>query len=444
VDAAGFARHTELIDGLESAAALKIVLEPERIVHLEIAGDDGKPVAQANIECLDDVERDFRHMITDDAGKATIRGLPFKANALEIRLSHASYVADMAFDRTVMLPTDAAESTHKLTMSRAATLTGKVLDAATKKPLSGARLIVGAVLDDRQPKAFSDPDGAFRLEGVPPGEAVITVHLAEHSPQLEIVRLAAGQEASLDVLMSAGKSIHGVVTGPEGKKLSGAYVNATRWRNQETLGLRAITDDDGRFEILDAPTDEFEVAVYLAGFKPLTAQKIAADQKDVSFAMEGDPRGGKPGEEQPSWKSGEDAPPLTLTTLDGASWKLADLRGKVILIDFWATWCGPCVAEIPNLTAVYEQHKANPNFVMLSVSLDESDAPVRKFTKARGMSWTHAAGGKSGAQDAATAYRVRGIPAIFIIDKSGKIAAAEVRGGGIAAAVQQALGSAGE
>ena len=80
-----------------------------------------------------------------------------------------------------------------------------------------------------------------------------------------------------------------------------------------------------------------------------------------------------------SLRAGDPAPALDVTTLDGAHWKLADLRGKYVLLDFWATWCGPCRDQLPQLKDVHDAFVGDPRFVMVGLSLDQSAAGRPRF-----------------------------------------------------------------
>ena len=84
---------------------------------------------------------------------------------------------------------------------------------------------------------------------------------------------------------------------------------------------------------------------------------------------------------------GKPAPDFTLKDLNSETVSLEDFRGKVVLLDFWATWCGPCIHELPELKAIYEKHKHNPDFALISISSDVDDETVAKFVANNEMPW---------------------------------------------------------
>lgn len=125
---------------------------------------------------------------------------------------------------------------------------------------------------------------------------------------------------------------------------------------------------------------------------------------------------------------GKEAPDISLTAPDDKTYSLKDLRGKVVLLDFWASWCGPCRRENPTVVAAYEKYKSK-GFEIFSVSLDKAKDPWVKAIEQDKLSWKyHVSDLQFWNSAAARAYGVSSIPASFLLDKDGKIIAKNLRG----------------
>ena len=125
---------------------------------------------------------------------------------------------------------------------------------------------------------------------------------------------------------------------------------------------------------------------------------------------------------------GAAAPPISLPTPQGQALPLASLKGKYVLVDFWASWCGPCRAENPNVVAAYNKFK-DKGFTIYSVSLDEDKDKWMQAIQADGLSWpNHVSDLKRWESVAARDYAVESIPTNFLLDKDGKIVARDLRG----------------
>ncbi|MDF1549082.1 MAG: TlpA disulfide reductase family protein, partial [Bacteroidales bacterium] len=125
---------------------------------------------------------------------------------------------------------------------------------------------------------------------------------------------------------------------------------------------------------------------------------------------------------------GSIAPEIDLPGVDGKNIKLSSLRGKYVLVDFWAAWCGPCRRESPNMVAVYKKYNKK-GFEIYSVSLDQKKDEWENAIKKDGLgAWAHVSDLKYWSSQAAKDYNVDAIPFTVLLDKEGKIIAKGLRG----------------
>jgi peroxiredoxin len=173
-------------------------------------------------------------------------------------------------------------------------------------------------------------------------------------------------------------------------------------------------------EVDAALTAKYPSSKYLANLKKDIAAYEAQAQKSNRLA------------------AGTVAPDFSLPTPEGKSIALSSFRGKVVLVDFWASWCGPCRKENPNVVAIYKKFH-NKGFEICSVSLDDDKDKWLNAIKADGLIWNHISDLKGWDSKAAKLYGVDAIPFTLLLDKEGKIIDKGLRGKDLELKIQAAL-----
>lgn len=142
----------------------------------------------------------------------------------------------------------------------------------------------------------------------------------------------------------------------------------------------------------------------------------------------------------------QEAPPKSMTlkfiSLDGRSIDLSSLKGKIVLVDCWATWCVPCLREMSHIKEVYEKYN-DKGFEVIGISMDEASAKARvqQVVAQKGLSWPQRFQGDGFQEDAfRKLYQIRSLPAVFLLDKEGKIVDTNARGDRLEPLLQKYLG----
>ncbi len=194
--------------------------------------------------------------------------------------------------------------------------------------------------------------------------------------------------------------------------------------------------NDGRFRALDLPPGDYVMNVALHEPPPDSScgwgRLVAAYRHEIHVSGGPDEGPLDLGDVQPAEIGGKPlapgdlAPDFAVKTLDGQELKLSQFRGRYVLLDFWATWCAPCIAEMPTIDAIHKAHGADRRFAVVSLSLDDKPADAASFIKAQEYGWTQGHVGPD--SPVVAAYGATAIPATFLIGPDGRILAAGLRG----------------
>ncbi|MCW3466288.1 TlpA disulfide reductase family protein [Chitinophaga nivalis] len=193
---------------------------------------------------------------------------------------------------------------------------------------------------------------------------------------------------------------------------------------RKTTQQQFVKDHPKSFFSLEVLRDLAGNNMDVAAVEPLY-NLLAADLRnsDAGKAL------GKTIEQERKLSIGALAPDFTQNDVNDKPVKLSDFKGKYVLLDFWASWCGPCRRENPNVVKAYNQYK-DKNFTVLGVSLDQPGKKAKWIDAiaADGLTWTQVSDLKFWENEAAQSYNVKSIPQNYLIDPAGKIVAKNLRG----------------
>ena len=187
-------------------------------------------------------------------------------------------------------------------------------------------------------------------------------------------------------------------------------------------------------EVLTGYVNAREVLTgYVNAREVLTAYKLCAD--DFIFLTQ------ESLEAQLAAPGVGDVLDISFTSTTGEEVDLAKMKGKVVLVDFWATWCGPCIAEMPNVIAAYNKYHGK-GFEIVGISLDQSKESLDAYVSENKMAWPQYFDGKGWQSDIAGKFGISSIPATFLVGKDGKVVASNLRGDQLEEKLDELLGAA--
>jgi len=449
--AEGYGTQREKIVIGEYRVNLNRTLRRQRPIELILSDNEGQPAPDVLVEAFVEPDYDFITAKSDAAGRARLDGVSVQAVAVHLRMNGDRYVRTteyakkLEFDDAASQPASApAAVVRRFALRIGGGVKGKVIDAKTREPIVGVRVIAGREVSSSMPMTWTEADGTYELNGLEPGFNLITFQHGDYAPVVQEVRLSAGQSRPLDAEMAAGLPIEGVVVDAAGKPLDQVRVSAESWKGFTTMGMRTVTDEKGRFSFPNAPPGDITFSFVRPAYGMLDGQVIPAGKRDCRITLaemeRPEPSGGGSAFGRPAkLKVGEPVPDLTLTTTDGKVHKLSDLRGKYVFLDCWASWCGPCIGEIPNVKALRKATEKRPDFVMIGVSLDMDRKAFEQAVEKHGLDWPQAFGPKSGAQETFETLDGVGIPYTCLIGPDGKLIAQDLRGPGLVDEIRKHL-----
>jgi peroxiredoxin len=188
-----------------------------------------------------------------------------------------------------------------------------------------------------------------------------------------------------------------------------------------TLYRQVFHDEAKADELMAQLKTDFNGTDFVAAIEKMEASAAAAKKMQDALAV------------------GTQFPDFNEKDVDGKPLSVANYKGKVVMVDFWATWCGPCVGELPNVIATYQKHHAQ-GFEIIGVSLDQDQDKLTAFIKEKNMTWQQFFDGQGWGNKLAVKYGIQSIPADFLLDGDGKIIGKDLRGEELEAAVAKALG----
>jgi peroxiredoxin len=190
---------------------------------------------------------------------------------------------------------------------------------------------------------------------------------------------------------------------------------------EATLYLEVIGDTAKGDALMSQLKTDFKGTALVAKIEQMEAKEAAAKKIQGALA------------------EGTKFPDFDEKDVTGKPLSVSNYKGKVVLIDFWATWCPPCRGEIPNVVATYQKYH-DKGFEIIGVSLDQDKEKLLDFTKQNNMTWQQFFDGQGWNNKLAEKYGIESIPATFLLDGSGKIIGKDLRGEELTQAVAKAVG----
>lgn len=255
--------------------------------------------------------------------------------------------------------------------------------------------------------------------------------------------LNTGAINKLTIDLASGISIKGRVTDSAGHSLPDVAVLARPTGSPQSV-QGAFTDADGRYTItgLDRGPHQLEAVRHQlrseigCGEGPYDVAATKSIQLPLADSADADIRIDAL---VPRLKANDLAPDFSGATVDGKTVNLSNYRGKIVLLDFWATWCRTCLADLKYIAALQKELAPQNNFAVISISLDKDPHAVSRFLERQKMPWPQIVLGPADRNPIARQYNVTSTPTTILIDRNGKVAAQHIPGESLRAEVMKLL-----